>query len=197
MQGYFYRWAHDGTLVRTNHALFVASRERKGCEASPTAGVMDSQSVKNTESGGPRGYDTGKKIKGRKRHIITDTEGHLVGLQVQTADVQDRDGTVGVIASIRRLHPWLRHLFADGAYADDKLRSALGKLGRWTIDIIKRSDIAKGFEVLPRRWVVERTFAWLGRYRRLAKDFEATITSAVAWIFVAPIRMLIRMLARP
>ena len=90
MQGCFYRWAHDGTLVRINHALFVASRERKGCEASPTAGVMDSQSVKNTESGGPRGYDTGKKIKGRKRPIITDTEGHLVGLQVRTS-VSDRN----------------------------------------------------------------------------------------------------------
>jgi transposase len=195
VQGYFYRWARDGTLARINHALVVASRERKGREASPTAGVIDSQSAKTTEGGGPRGSDAGKKVNGRKRHIITDTEGHLVGLQVHPADIQDRDGAVGVIASIRRLYPWLRHLFADGGYAGNKLRDALAELGRWTIEIIKRPDTAKGFEVLPRRWVVERTFAGLGRCRRLARDFAATIISAVAWVYVAHIRMLIRRLA--
>jgi len=197
VRGYFYCWARDGTWLRINHALVMASRERDGRQASPTAGVIDSQSVKTTESGGPRGFDAGKKIKGRKRHIVTDTQGHLVGLQVHPADIQDRDGAVAVLASIRRLYPWLRHIFADGGYAGDKLKVALAELGRWTVEIVRRCDTAKGFEVLPRRWVVERTFAWLNRCRRLAKDFEASIESAVAWVFIAHIRLLTRRLARP
>lgn len=196
VQGYFYRWAKDGTWLKINHALVMVSRELGGREASPTAGVIDSQSVKTVESGGPRGFDAGKKIKGRKRHIVTDTQGHLVGLQVHPADIQDRDGAVGVLASIRKLYPWLRHIFADGGYAGDKLKNALAELGRWTIEIVKRCDTAKGFVLLPRRWVVERTFAWLNRCRRLAKDFEATIESAVAWVFIAHIRTLTRRIAR-
>jgi transposase len=126
----------------------------------------------------------------------TDTSGHLLGMQVRSADIQDRDGAVDLLRSIRTLYPWPRHIFADGAYAGEKLKEALSKFGDWTFEIIKRSDIAKGFEVLPRRWVVERTFAWLNRCRGLAKDFEATITSAIAWVVIAHIRRLTRRIAR-
>jgi len=158
--------------------------------------VIDSQSVKATENGRISGYDVGKKIKGRKRHIVVYTLELMVGLMVHSADIQDRDGAPAVLKTILKRWPWLRHIFTDGGYAGPKLRGALQKIAAVALQIVKRTDKVKGFQVLPRRWVVERTFAWLGRCRRLAKDVEKSIASAEAWIMIAHIRLITRRLAR-
>lgn len=196
IQHHFYRWRDSGLFFVINEALVAASRIVEGRDAAPTVAIIDSQSVKTSESGGPSGYDAGKKIKGRKRHIITDTLGNLLDAVVHTAGIQDRDGAPAVIESTRDSYPCLAKLFADGGYAGEKLRNAVKHIEGLAIDIIKRSDDAAGFVVLPKRWVVERTFAWLNRCRRLAKDWEGTIASSEAWLLIASIRRNVRFVAR-
>ncbi|RWX25239.1 IS5 family transposase [Rhizobium leguminosarum] len=196
---YFDLWNWDGTLGRIHQELYVKCREAMGREASPTAAIIDSQSVKSAEKGGagidPSGYDAGKKIKGKKRHILVDTVGLLLHSLVHPADIQDRDGSVLVLKTLFGRYPFLKKLFADGGYQGPVFAKGQKKaMPALATEIVKRSDTAKGFEVLPRRWVVERTFAWLGRCRRLAKDFENLSRNALAFLKMASIRLMQRRL---
>jgi putative transposase len=197
VQGYFYAWRDTGLWRRVVTALVRRARRALGRKPTPTAAIIDSQSAPTTESGGPRGFDAGKRVYGRKRHIVTDTNGLLLAVRVHEANVQDVHGAVPLLERLRIKFPKLRHVFADRIYRGNQLVGALAHCGPWTIEIVERPAGVKGFQLLPRRWVVERTFAWLGRCRRLAKDFEASIASATAWLLVAHLRLLTRRLAKP
>ena len=189
---WFAAWRDDGRFEAINHALVMLDRERVGRGASPTGAVIDSQSVKTTEAGGPRGYDAGKKVKGRKRHALVDTDGRGLFLEPHPASIQDRDGGSALLRSSRSLFPFIAKVFADSAYAGETVTKATCI----AVEIVRASPDQVGFAVQPRRWVVERFFAWINRNRRLAKDFEATIESARAFLYAASVMLLVRRIAR-
>lgn len=168
---YFRDWRLDGTWEHMNAALRTELRVANGREPEQSAAILDSQSVKTTETPGVRGYDAAKKVKGRKRHILVETTGLLLLVIVHAANIQDSDRAKLVLQQIKGTFSRLELIWADAGYSGqlvDWVNSVCG----WMLEIVKRSNDIKGFQVLPRRWVVERTFGWLGRYRRLSKDYE-------------------------
>ena len=190
----FNKWSKDGTWAEINDALRKKVRLNEGRDENPGAGIIDSQSVKTTERGGLRGYDAGKKINGRKRHILVDTLGLIIGVLVHEAGIQDRDGAKLLLSGLFGKLPGLQLIWADGGYAG-KLIDRVKEQFQWTLEIVKRNKGAAGFQLLPRRWVVERTFAWLTRYRRLSKDYEFRTANSEALIYIAMINNMARRLA--
>lgn len=192
---YFRRWQQDGTWQRLNDALRRAVRQRAGRDPEPSAAILDSQSAKTTEAGGPRGYDAGKKVNGRKRHILVDTLGLLLAIIVHPADIQDRDGAKLVLAKVRDQLPRLKLIWADGGYAGALIAWVQSHCG-WALEIVKRLGDAVGFQLLPHRWIVERTLSWLGRARRLSKDYEERPECSESMVYIAMIRLMLRRLDR-
>jgi putative transposase len=191
---YFRTWRNDGTWQRIHDTLRAQVRQQAGRHKHPTAGCLDSQSVKTTQIPGERGYDKGKNVNGRKRHILVDTMGLLVVVVVTAASVSDPAGARLLLAQLGGAGKKLRRIWVDGTYRGTLVDWVLDHF-RFVLQPVLRTDGKKGFLVLPRRWVVERTFAWLTQCRRLSKDYEVLPASSEAMIYLAMTRLMLRRLA--
>jgi putative transposase len=192
---YFRDWKRSGTWKRIHDTLRAKERRRVGRHKHPTGGCLDSQSVKTTAVPGTRGFDKGKLVNGRKRHVLVDTLGLLMAVVVTAASVQDRDGAKLLFARLGGACKKLRLIWVDGSYRG-QLLDWVAERFHFRLRPVLRPEEQKGFAVLPRRWVVERTFAWLNHHRRLSKDYEGTESSSEAMIYIAMIRLMLRRLAR-
>ena len=192
----FRRWTLNHQWAALNDALRTLVRRAEGKRHQPTAAILDSQSVKSAGHGGAVGYDAAKRIKGRKRHLLVDTLGLVLGVAVTAASMTERAGAQVVLGRVLTWFTWLRLLWVDGGYTGPAFAAWVQALRpKLAVEVVKRTDDTTGFKVLPRRWVVERTFGWLMHHRRLVRDYENTEVSAEAFIFIAMIRIQLRRLA--
>ena len=193
--GVFRKWKNDGTWERIHDALREKVRKAAGKKATPTAAIVDSQSIRTAEGGEERGYDAGKKITGRKRHIAVDTLGLLLAVVVHPADWQDQHGVWGVMEKLDEKFCRLKVIFGDAAYGRNSLPDWVEGTFGWILQTVLRPVGIKGLVVLPKRWIVERTFAWLARYRRHSKDYEKNTASSEAFTQIAMISLMSKRLA--